>query len=659
MNKDRMHELVTVLNEANYQYYVLDNPTISDAKWDALYDELKELEKSTGVVLDNSPTKQVGGATLSYLPEHKHINRLYSMDKVQSIEALKNWYNKCHNFYDKIDAKLPDLKFTVEYKLDGLTLNLTYNNSILQYATTRGNGIVGEQVYSQARTIKTINTNISYSDILEVQGECIMKLSKLHEYNKLNLIPLKNARNAAAGALRNLDPKETAKRNLDAFFYNIGTINNRPYSSQIELIDFLRKNGFDTSPYIKLCTTFNEIVDCINEIDNARTSLDFLIDGVVIKINDIDTREYYGYTEKFPKWAIAYKFEAQEDITRLKNVTWEVGRTGKLTPLAHLETVEIGGVSINKATLNNYSDIKRKKLSLGCDVWIRRSNDVIPEILGRVSDEIDYTKEEEILPPAYCPYCNSILYFNGAHLYCPGGKDCKPQVIAKINHFCSRDAMDIEGLSIKTAEALFDNGLVHGLDDIYKLNYNDLLNLEGFKEKKSESLINEIEKSKNTSLYRFIFALGILNVGLKTAKDLQNKFKSLDAILNASYDDLTSIDEIGDAIAYSILDFFSSQDNINMIKRMLELGLKVTNIEKATNTQTLLGSTFVLTGTLNNLTRKEAENIIKENGGNVSSSVSKNTTYLLLGDNPGSKYEKAKKIGVTIISEEDLLNMIK
>ena len=380
--RTRMEELIEEISKASYSYYVLDDPYMSDMQWDRLYDELRALEAETGEVLEGSPTRKVGGATLQGFAEHRHINRLWSMDKVQSLEELDAWIARTEKL-----AGRSDLLYYVEYKFDGLTLNLTYDGGKLVQAATRGDGSVGEAIPEQAKTIHSVPREIPYKGLMEVQGECIMRLSTLEKYNKAHPeAPLKNARNAAAGALRNLDPSVTASRHLDAFFYQIGTIENPPYRTQPEMIAFLKENGFQTSPYLGSGRGREELEKCIREIEAERSSLDWLIDGAVIKIGDAALREQMGFTEKFPRWAVAYKFKAEEAVTKLLDVTWELGRTGKLTPLAHVEPVDFYGVTVSKATLNNLGDIQRKDVAIGCNVWIRRSNDVIPEIMGRAGE---------------------------------------------------------------------------------------------------------------------------------------------------------------------------------------------------------------------------------------------------------------------------------
>ncbi len=648
LQKKRMQELIDEISKASYAYYVLDNPFISDMQWDKLYDELKQLEEETGEQLPESPTRKVGGTILKGFSEHTHITRLWSMDKVQSMDELDAWISRTEKLAGKAN-----LQYYVEYKFDGLTLNLTYYHGKLIQAATRGDGIRGEAILEQAKTIHTVPKEIPYQGLLEVQGECIMRLSTLEKYNKAHPeAPLKNARNAAAGALRNLDPAVTAGRHLDAFFYQIGTIEKPPYESQPEMLQFLRDNGFQVSPFLGSGTGKEELEKWIREIGSQRSSLDWLIDGVVIKIGDNALREKMGFTEKFPRWAVAYKFEAEEAVTRLLNVTWELGRTGKLTPLAHLEPVDFYGVTVRKATLNNLGDIQRKNVAIGCNVWIRRSNDVIPEIMGRAG-EIQ-PDEKPIVKPVLCPACGSPLTERGAHLFCMNRNSCRPQAVARIAHFAGREAMDIEGLSEKTAEQLYDQIGVRETADLYRLTPMDFLMLEGFKEKKAANLSESLEKSKDCTLDAFLFALGIPNVGRKTARDLASSFGSLDRIRTCSSEELTALPDIGETVAGSITEYFSFPENLKMIDAMLSAGVKPREI-KTVSEGVFSGLSIVVTGTLPTLSRKQAEDLIRECGGNASSSVSKKTAFVVAGEEAGSKLTKAQSLGTEIIDEAEFL----
>lgn len=642
----QMRPLIDRLNETAHAYYVLGEPVISDMQWDQLYDQLVNLEKESGLILPDSPTQRVGGEPLKGFAEHRHISRLWSMDKVQSIEALEEWIRRTEKL-----AGRSDLQYYVEYKFDGLTLNLTYEGGRLVQAATRGNGVVGEAILPQAKTVRAVPLTIPYQGTLEVQGECIMRLSTLEKYNQTAREPLKNARNAAAGALRNLDPAVTASRRLDVFFYQVGTIEHPPYSTQPDMLDFLRQNGFPVSDYLGKPHSRDELIACIRQIEQARESLDFLIDGVVVKVGDFALREQMGYTEKFPRWAVAYKFEAEESVTTLHRVTWELGRTGKLTPLAHLEPVDFYGVTVRRATLNNWGDIQRKRVAIGAPVWIRRSNDVIPEIMGRVGEPED--GETPIEKPTHCPACGSLLVERGAHLFCMNRQTCRPQAVARISHFASRDAMDIEGFSEKTAEQLYDQMDVRDPADLYHLSMEDVLALDGFKEKKAANLMAALEKSKHCALDAFLFAVGIPNVGRKTARDLANAFGTLEKVAAATQEELIALPDVGDIVAQSVVEFFSFEENRTMIDRLLRIG--VTPMEAAGKAEGVFsGKSIVVTGTLPTLSRKEAEELIRQNGGTAASSVSKKTAFVVAGEAAGSKLTKAQTLGIEVIDEDEL-----
>ena len=642
-----MRPLVDRLNETAYAYYVLDKPVISDKQWDEMYDQLTALEKESGIILPDSPTHRVGGETLAGFEPHRHITQLWSMDKVQSIGALEDWIRRT----EKLTGR-SELQYYVEYKFDGLTLNLTYRDGQLVQAATRGNGVTGEAILPQARTVRSVPLSIPYKGLLEVQGECIMRLSTLEEYNRKAKEPLKNARNAAAGALRNLDPAVTASRRLDAFFYQVGTIENPPYDSQPGMLDFLRENGFPVSPYLGRPHNREEIEQCIREIEEQRSSLDFLIDGVVIKVGDLALRQQMGFTDKFPRWAVAYKFEAEESVTTLRRVTWELGRTGKLTPLAHLDPVDFYGVTVRKATLNNWGDIQRKQVAIGAPVWIRRSNDVIPEIMGRVGEPGE--GETPVEKPAVCPACGSPLLERGAHLFCMNRVSCKPQAVARISHFASRDAMDIEGLSEKTAEQLYDQMDVRDPADLYHLTREQALTLEGFKERKADKLLAALDKSKDCTLDAFLFAIGIPNIGRKTARDLANAFGTLAKVAEATQEALVALPDVGDIVAQSVTEFFSFPENRVMIDRLLQSGVHPRESEGRAE-GVFSGMSVVVTGTLPTLSRKEAEELIRQCGGTAASSVSKKTAFVVAGEAAGSKLTKAQTLGIEVIDEAELL----
>lgn len=655
--RQRMQELIGKLNAASKAYYDGNDAIMSDDEWDAMYAELRRLEAQTGERLADSPTRRVGGEVLEGFLPHRHIARLWSMDKAQSEEEILAWAQRCQKLTHEAGG-LPENRYCVEYKLDGLTLNLTYDGGCLVQAATRGNGEVGEGILPQAQTIRCIPHEIPFKGRMEVQGECIMRLSALEKYNETADEPLKNARNAAAGALRNLDPKVTASRNLDALFYQVGFIEGRSFDTQTEMLDFLRENGLPVSPYTGYASTIEEALALVHRIEAERDSLDFLIDGATIKLTDMRTREVLGTTDKFPRWSIAFKFPAQETVTKLLNVSWELGRTGKLTPLAHLEPVDICGVTVKRATLNNYGDICRKRVRVGSDVWVRRSNDVIPEIMGVVWEGEGEAPETDIVPPTVCPACGGALTQRGAHIFCLNRQSCRPQAIARMAHFASRQGMDIEAFSEKTAELFYDNLGVRSAADLYTLDKASMVVLKGFGEKKADKLLAELNKSKDCELDAFLFAIGIPNIGKKTARDLMEHFGSLDSLMQADEDELTALDDVGGIVAASITEFFADGDNQAFVRRLLACGVKPQIHQEEAAGELFAGMTFVLTGTLPTLTRAQAEEMIRKNGGKATGSVSKKTSVVLAGESAGSKLEKAQKLGVRIMDEAEFLAAI-
>ncbi len=642
---ERMKQLVNTLNEWARLYYEQDSPVVSDAEYDKLYDELRALEKEEGFSLKNSPTHRVGGAPQKKFEQSKHLNRLYSLDKCQSFEEFEEW---CARIVKAVGS-LPEL--TCEYKFDGLTLNLLYDGGKLVKATTRGDGVVGEVVTAQVMTIKMLPTEISYKGKIEIQGEGILRLSRLAEYNATAAEPLKNARNGAAGAIRNLDPSVTAQRGLSFMAYNIG-YSEKTFGSQAEMREFLKKEGFEVEGAFDVVDGVRAAEEFANRTEQARPDLDYLIDGVVFKVNSTALRDEIGFTEKFPKWAVAYKFKADEMTTRLNDVVWQVSRSAKLTPIAMLEPVDIGGVTVSRATLNNYGDILKKKVRIGDRVFIRRSNDVIPEITGVAVEEEDATI---IKKPERCPVCGAPVKEVGAFLYCTG-EECAPKTVSKLDHFASKDAMDIEGFSEKTAEQFYNEIGIKDAVDLLNLTTFDLYGLDGFGDKKIANLLAAIDKSKHTTSDRFLFALGIDGIGKKTAKDLVKRFKSIDKIADASVEELAEVDGIGDVLAKNVYDYFRDELNSDYVNRLLDCG--VTFEESAEKEGVFSGMRIVLTGSLPTYKRGEATALIEENGGEVAASVSKTVDLVLAGEEAGSKLDKAKKLGIRIIDENEFKNML-
>ncbi|MDP2892213.1 MAG: NAD-dependent DNA ligase LigA [Bacillota bacterium] len=659
---DRMKQLAKEIENHNYRYYVLDDPIISDAEYDALFDELAALESETGTVLPDSPTRRIGGEVLTGFAPHRHISRLWSLDKAKNVHELCAWAEKMDKLreeYNRGGLDLPPVQYVSEYKFDGLTINLTYESGKLTQAATRGNGVVGERILEQVRTIRSIPLQIAFKGKMEAQGEGYMPLSALKKYNEEADEPLKNARNAAAGALRNLELKVTAARKLDACFYGIGYIEGAEFHTHMEMAAFLKENHLPTSPYMKLHDKIESVLAELAPVEEQRDALDFLIDGMVVKINDFATRDALGSTDRFPRWAIAYKFKAEEMTTRLIGVSWNVGRTGRITPLAHLEPVDIAGATVKNATLNNWGDIQKKKVAIGARVWIRRSNDVIPEIMG-LAEEGGETRPIE--KPRCCPSCGAALTEKGAYLMCPNAVSCPAQIIARLTHFVSRDAMDIEALNEKTLELLFEKGMIADADDLYLLHtkVEQLQKLKGFGKKKAENLIRAIESSRERELPDFIYALGIPNVGKKTAKDLAKRFGTLGALITAAPGQLLEIKDVGGIVAQSITDFFADAVNRERIRRLLEAGVRPTETGAAKNIagNPFLGKTAVLTGSLQRFTRKEAEDLLEDLGASVSGSVSKKTDMVIAGEEAGSKLDKARELGVKVVSEDEFYDML-
>lgn len=645
-NLTRMKELVDTLNEWARLYYEEDAPVVADAEYDKLYDELRKLEESEGYSLKNSPTHRVGGAPQKKFSQSKHLARLYSLDKCQSEGEFFEWCNRIV----KAVGYLPEL--TCEYKFDGLTLNILYENGKLKQAATRGNGEIGEVVTEQVKTIKKLPQEISFKGRIEIQGEGILRLSQLERYNATASEPLKNARNGAAGAIRNINPSVTAERGLSFMAYNIG-YSEKQFTSQSEMREFLKAEGFEVEGDFEIVNSASNAMKYANATGEKRPELDYLIDGAVFKVNDVKLRDVIGYTEKFPKWAVAFKFKADEMTTELLDVVWQVSRSAKLNPIAVLEPVDIGGVTVSRATLNNFADIQKKKVKIGDRVFIRRSNDVIPEITGVATEN---PQARPIEKPTECPVCHSPVKQVGAFLYCTGEK-CAPQIVSQLDHFASKDAMDIDGFSEKTAELLYNETHLEDAADLLNLTATDLFGLDGFADKKINNLLNAIEKAKHTTLDRFIFALGIDGIGKKTAKDLIKRFRTLENLKSATIEEFGEVDGIGDILADNLYNYFHNESNLQFIERLIASGVEFEEVEKKSGV--FEGMRIVLTGSLPTYKRGEATKLIEDNGGEVASSVSKNVGLVLAGEDAGSKLEKAQKLGIRIIDEEEFKRMLR
>lgn len=650
--EQRIRELVNKLNEYSKAYYVLDAPKISDKEYDELYDELLRLEEQSGIILPDSPTQRVGGDPLPCFEPHTHIHRLWSLDKVRTREDLIDWGRRVERIAES--QQLPKVKYALEYKFDGLTINLTYEGGRLITGATRGNGIVGEDITPQIKTIRTVPLTIPFKGKMEVQGECYMKLSVLDEINKTTDEKLKNARNAAAGALRNLDPRITAKRRLDCYCYNVGYIEGKKLETQDEMLGFLRENGFTVSDYLVFCDDIETVCDEIDKAEESRPHLDFLIDGMVVKVRDFATREVLGATEKFPRWAMAFKFAAEETTTTVRDITWEVGRTGKLTPRASFDPVELAGATIRHATLNNFDDIQRKRVGIGSRVFIRRSNDVIPEILSAVEGDVP---ERQVEKPTVCPACGAHVEHRGVHLYCTNSLSCAPQIAGRLAHYASRDAMDIDTFSEKTAALFVEELKLKSIPDLYDLGPQDYMGLQGFGERRINNLMAAIERSKDCTLGAFIFAIGIPNVGAKTAKDLARRFGTIEALRSATVEQLTEVPDVGEIVARSIVEFFADPSIATQVDRLLAHGVKP-RPEEVQQDSPISGKTIVVTGTLEKLDRRQAEALIESLGGKAAGSVSKKTDYVLAGESAGSKLTKARELGVRVLNEQEFFELI-
>ena len=659
----RIKQLRDEIRHHDYLYYVLDKPEISDAKYDKLMNELKNLEEQYPVLITaDSPTQRVGAAPLQEFGTIVHKKPMLSLDTALEKEEIIRFDERI-----KKEIDLKNVEYTAEPKLDGLSVELIYENGFFIKGSTRGDGINGEDVTENIKTIRAVplvlrSNELKPPDMMAVRGEVIMNISDFEDYNKQliqqNEQPMANPRNAAAGSLRRLDPNETAQRPLDIYFYEIMTISNMKIETQWEVLQCLKKWGLKTNPYSKRCDDTNEIIRYHQKMEDKRDKLDYEIDGIVIKLNNIEYQNIMGVKTRSPRWAIAYKFPSRMEITKVMDITSQVGRTGTLTPVALLQPVDVGGVTVSRATLHNQDFIDQMDVRIGDMVRIGRAGDVIPEVTEVIKSKRTGKKKKYHIPSA-CPVCGSEVVKEGAFYVCTGGLLCIAQLKRSIVHFASKGAMDIEHLGRKNAELLVDQKLLKSVSNIYRLKKEDLLKLPRFADKSVENLINVIEKSKDKNLARFIYALGIQNVGEHTARLLADKYKSLEKLKIASDEDLLNIFEIGPETANSIISFFKEKRNLKEIENMGKLGVKaVISEEKTDKINILSGKSFVFTGGLKDFSRDDVKRLVEELGGRVTSTVSKDTDYVVVGKEPGSKYDKAKKLGLKIISEEDFKKLI-
>ena len=653
---EKVKDLREEIEKHNYNYYVMDNPTIDDYDYDMLMRELKQLEAEYPELADpNSPTQRVGGEALNQFEKVKHRVQMGSLQDVFSYGEVQDFTERCREFSAKP-------VYVVEPKIDGLSVSLEYENGEFVRGSTRGDGFIGEDVTANLKTIKAIPLKLKNApQFLEVRGEVYMpretflKLVEKQEDN--DETPFKNPRNAAAGSLRQKDPKIAAERGLSIFVFNIQQIEGKELTSHKQSLDYLKELGFKTIYEYTQVETYEEIISQIEHIGEMRNEYSFDIDGVVIKIDDFSLRERMGATSKVPKWAVAYKFPPEEKETKLLDIEVNVGRTGAITPVAIFEPVTLAGTSVSRAVLHNQEFISEKDIRIGDMILVRKAGEIIPEVLRSVSHG------ENSVPyklPEYCPVCGdkAVKFADEAVLRCPN-VDCPAQLKRNIIHFASKGAMNIDGLGEAIVTMLLDNKLISGVADLYRLKAEQLESLERFGKKSAENLINAIEASKENSLERVIFALGIRNIGQNGAKLLCNRFGSIEAIMSASAEEISAIDGFGDIMAESVVSAFHDKHFADIVAELKSLGVKMEYEGRENNDNRFEGKTFVLTGTLSSMTRDEAKRIIESFGGKAAGSVSKKTSYVVAGEEAGSKLTKAQSLGVAVLNEQEFLEMIK
>lgn len=658
--KQRIDYLVDIINEANYNYHVLDNPTITDQEYDKYLRELYTLEeKYPDLVREDSPTQKIGGEVIDDFKKITHDKPMMSLSNVFNEEEVRLFDERI-----KKEGIIPE--YVCELKIDGLSVSLKYKNGKFVSAATRGDGITGEDITHNAKTIKTIPLKLKENIDIEVRGEIYMSKKTLDELNKeraKNNEPLlKNARNAAAGSIRQLDSKIAAKRKLDTFIYHLPNPEDFGIKTHYEALEFMKNLGFKTNPNNKIVGSIDEVIDFIKEKTKIRDTLPYDIDGIVIKVNNIKEQLDLGFTARYPKWATAYKFPAELVYTKLKDIIFTVGRTGQVTPNAILEPVIVMGSLISKTTLHNEDYVKDKEIMIGDTVAIKKAGDVIPEVVSVLKERRNGT-EIPFEMAKTCPICGSDLIRKETEsaYYCHNQK-CDAKHIEGLIHYAGRNAMNIEGFGDSITEDFYNMGYLKRVYDYYTLyKYKDeLMSLEGFGEKSIIKLLSSIEKSKENSLERLLFALGIRHVGAKTAKILAKHYKDIDTLMTATYDELSKLNDIGDIIAKSVVNYFKDEQNLEIINKLKEYHVNMKYLlDDSKETADFSGKTFVLTGSLSQITREEATTLIENFGGKVSGSVSSKTNVVIVGEAPGSKYDKALSLGITIWQEEEFLEKIK
>lgn len=660
--KEQILQLRDELNKHNYNYYVLDNPAISDYEFDLKLKQLIALEQQHPEYFDvNSPSQRVGGEITKNFETLVHEHRMYSLDNSYSKEDLLDWETRIKKLVDG------NLEFTCELKYDGASISLTYENGLFVKAVTRGDGVQGDNVTANVKTIKSVPLQLQgdYPEKFDIRGEIVLPFEGFHKMNEERIEigeePYRNPRNTASGSLKLQDSSEVAKRPLECLLYSI-VGNNLNIKTQFEGLEKARSWGFKVPQAAKLVHSIDGVLEFINYWDEHRHALPYETDGVVIKVNNLQQQEELGYTAKAPRWAIAYKFKAEQVSTRLNEITYQVGRTGAITPVANLEPVELAGTTVKRASLHNADQIEKLDIRVGDEVFVEKGGEIIPKIIA-----VDLSKRPaNSIPTQYitnCPECHTQLVRTEgeAQHYCPNYNGCKPQIIGRIQHFISRKAMDIEGLGGETVALLVNEGLIQDYSDLYELTKEQVIPLERMAEKSAENLIKGIELSKEVPFERVLYALGIRYVGETVAKKLAKHYKSIEALANASHEDLILVDEIGVKIAESVVEFFSSETNREIINRLKKFGvqLEISAEKLANQTNKLEGNIFVVSGVFHTVSRDELKKLIEDNGGKVSSSISGKTNYVVAGDNMGpSKREKAEKLQINIISEQDFLNLL-
>ena len=661
--QQKIEQLREELNQHTYNYYVLDNATISDFDFDIILKELEKLEEAHPEFFDsNSPTQRVGGEITKNFTTVTHQNRMYSLSNSYSKEDLFDWEKRIQKMLGTTD-----IEYTCELKFDGASINLTYENNQFVKAVTRGDGFQGDDVTANIKTIRSIPLSLKLDFVrnFEIRGEIILPLDGFKRMNKQRLEEgeeeYKNPRNTASGSLKLQDSAEVAKRPLDCLLYQVVT-SERKYKTHFESLENARKEGFKVPKTITLANSIEQVFDFVNEWDSKRHALPYETDGVVIKVNNLQQQEELGYTAKSPRWAIAYKYKAAQVATVLREITYQVGRTGAITPVANLEPIQLAGTIVKRASLHNADQIEKLNIRIGDTVYVEKGGEIIPKIIA-----VDFIKRPEKSKPTiyatHCPECNTELIRTegDAKHYCPNEFGCAPQITGRIQHYISRKAMDIDGLGGETVDLLRKEGLIQNYADLYNLTIEQIIPLERMAEKSAENMIVGIEKSKEIPFEKVLFALGIRFVGETVSKKLAKHFKSIDALMTATFEALINVDEIGDRIAQSIIDFSSDMRNIQLINRLKAAGIQLeVSLENLENqTELLKGEVFVVSGVFYQLTRNELKKTIEDNGGKVSSSISKKTSFIVAGDNMGpSKLTKAQDLGIEIISEQDFLNKV-